>query len=426
MFDFAKSRLYNEEDVQDAVQSAIIIAYLNIQKLRKNVNFKTWITRILINECNKIHNYNKKEKEIVTKYLSDIKMYNDENEKMNFESIIKALNDTEKKIFELYYKENLNIKQISKLLHIKENTIKTSLSRGRNKIRRLITKGMFFALILCMLCATSVIAVSMINYIKSLFNTSSVGVDNEGILNAIENLEWYQEINTEYKYLDEGYEIKPEYVILDETNLYMIFNIRGKESIDKYTDISLVDLKITNENEEIICDKKNMNTNQYAKLLGSKLIEKNEYNIKFLIYMYAENMPNSKKLNIDFSRIILTERRIFNINEKAINTNINFKIDLNEKFINRDYVTYKANNTLISKATVSATGFYAIAEETENIDIQKEKITLIDENNNKYRCNILPMSNIETKKYIIISNLNNTTNNKLKLIISNKEIELKK
>lgn len=60
MYRVAKSILHNECDIEDAMQNTIILAYEKIYKLKKNDYFKTWLIRILINECNKVHKKNKK------------------------------------------------------------------------------------------------------------------------------------------------------------------------------------------------------------------------------------------------------------------------------------------------------------------------------------------------------------------------------
>ena len=51
----AKTKLNNEEDIGDGIQETVLISYKNLKKLRKNEIFKTWIIRILINECNKTY-----------------------------------------------------------------------------------------------------------------------------------------------------------------------------------------------------------------------------------------------------------------------------------------------------------------------------------------------------------------------------------
>ena len=42
---------YTHEDVEDLMQEAFISAYLNLEKFEARSSFKTWITRIMLNQC---------------------------------------------------------------------------------------------------------------------------------------------------------------------------------------------------------------------------------------------------------------------------------------------------------------------------------------------------------------------------------------
>ena len=55
MYIYAKSKLKNNEDAKDAVQSTILEAYESIQNLRDDEKFKAWIRKILINKCRDIY-----------------------------------------------------------------------------------------------------------------------------------------------------------------------------------------------------------------------------------------------------------------------------------------------------------------------------------------------------------------------------------
>ena len=46
--------LRDEQDIADALQNTILSCYENIQRLRESKYFKTWLMRILINECKDI------------------------------------------------------------------------------------------------------------------------------------------------------------------------------------------------------------------------------------------------------------------------------------------------------------------------------------------------------------------------------------
>ena len=49
LYKIAKIRLKNDEDVYDAIQETMIVAFSSIKKLKKADSFKPWIIKILIN-----------------------------------------------------------------------------------------------------------------------------------------------------------------------------------------------------------------------------------------------------------------------------------------------------------------------------------------------------------------------------------------
>lgn len=54
LYHIAKSILRNDEDCADAMQNALLHAFEKLHTLKNEKYFKTWLTRILINECNHI------------------------------------------------------------------------------------------------------------------------------------------------------------------------------------------------------------------------------------------------------------------------------------------------------------------------------------------------------------------------------------
>ena len=47
----ARSILSNQQDAEDAVQEAVCAAYSHLDRLREPEKFKSWLLRILVNEC---------------------------------------------------------------------------------------------------------------------------------------------------------------------------------------------------------------------------------------------------------------------------------------------------------------------------------------------------------------------------------------
>lgn len=136
LYKIAKIRLKNDDDVFDAIQETMLLAYKSLKKLRYNQYFKTWIIKILINECNKIYKNNKKE---YSYEILDNKITSQDNteEKINFNFICNKLNKEEGTIILLYYMEKYTDKEIGKIMNIKENTIRTKRTRAKDKIRKI-------------------------------------------------------------------------------------------------------------------------------------------------------------------------------------------------------------------------------------------------------------------------------------------------
>ena len=119
--------LRNEQDIADALQNAILSCYENIQGLREVKYFKTWLIRILINECKDI-----------------LRQKNRDTELENFEEGIHCedldLDEESRKIVELYYFDEFSVKEIGVLLEMNSNTVSTKLSRARAKLKRVIRR----------------------------------------------------------------------------------------------------------------------------------------------------------------------------------------------------------------------------------------------------------------------------------------------
>ena len=134
----AKTKLSNDDDIADSISETILICYKNIKKLKHDEYFKTWIIRILINECKKTYKRNKKrnlsieDNDLENYIVSEEKFENN----LSFDIVIKDLNDEEKLILTLFYCSEYTTKEISKILNKNENTIRSKISRAKNKLRR--------------------------------------------------------------------------------------------------------------------------------------------------------------------------------------------------------------------------------------------------------------------------------------------------
>ena len=143
LYNIAQIKINNIEDINDVIQETMLKAFKSIKSLNEPKYFKTWITKILINECNKF--YIKKFKHIAL--LDKIIKNKDDNEldlvineieyKMDYNTIMKKLNSKEKTVIILYFYNRFSKKEIADILNISINTVKTRLRRAEEKIKEL-------------------------------------------------------------------------------------------------------------------------------------------------------------------------------------------------------------------------------------------------------------------------------------------------
>lgn len=147
LYRIAKIKLNNEDDISDIIQSTILLAYKNYGKLKEKKYFNTWIIRILLNQCNKF--YKKKAKD--SNFLNCTSLYpenhysdssiSEVNASIDFNLLLKNLNETEQIIISLYYSENFSCYDIAKILDMNINTIRSHIRRAKEKIRKVYEKG---------------------------------------------------------------------------------------------------------------------------------------------------------------------------------------------------------------------------------------------------------------------------------------------
>lgn len=135
LYKVARSYLNNEEDIADAIQETVIDCYEKIGSLREAKYFKTWLTRILINNCNDILRCGRRDSPL--EEAAQIRGESRELERCEFEEVLDALDEKYRIILVLYYGEGFKIREIAQILELEVNTVKSRLSRGRKQFEHM-------------------------------------------------------------------------------------------------------------------------------------------------------------------------------------------------------------------------------------------------------------------------------------------------
>lgn len=128
LYRVAKGILKEEDKCFDAISNTIVKAYINIKKLKKTEYFKTWLIRILINEC---RNILKEDGKVIYTDKAIGEEHNDSYEDFDLMNGINSLEDEFREVILLYYFEDLKGEEIAKILNIKESTVRTRLYRAK-------------------------------------------------------------------------------------------------------------------------------------------------------------------------------------------------------------------------------------------------------------------------------------------------------
>ena len=122
------SMLKNQTDCEDAVQDTILTAYSKLNTLKNEEYFKTWLVRILINNCNK--QLKRRGRITAVEVMPENAEYSDDNS-TEVKMALEKLNPKIRAVIVMRYIEGFSVKEIKEILRIPEGTVKSRLARGR-------------------------------------------------------------------------------------------------------------------------------------------------------------------------------------------------------------------------------------------------------------------------------------------------------
>lgn len=153
LYKTGRSYNYSHEDTQDLMQDTFIDAYRSLHKFENRSSFKTWITKIMLNNC-----YRKAQK-LSTKnetpgYISDqsAPIYSGAHSdafKPVFmkelgtviENALQQLSLDYRLVFSLREINGFSVEETAETLNISQSNVKTRLNRARNMLRKEIEKS---------------------------------------------------------------------------------------------------------------------------------------------------------------------------------------------------------------------------------------------------------------------------------------------
>lgn len=134
----AKTILSDDQDCTDAIQESIVKAFSKIDTLKKDRYAKTWLMRILINECYNIARRINVNEPLDEGYAENMKQA---KENRDYSELYRAVNELKEELripVLLYYMEEFNIREIAQILEISEGAVQKRLVRARKTLKKKI------------------------------------------------------------------------------------------------------------------------------------------------------------------------------------------------------------------------------------------------------------------------------------------------
>ncbi|RAV29942.1 RNA polymerase subunit sigma-70 [Sinomicrobium soli] len=145
MFYIARRYLKREEDAEDAVQDAFILAFRKLHQYREEVSFGAWLKRIVINCClDRI----KMEREHTVSIDGEFLQVADElpgdwvaEDHITSGMVVRAIEslpDSHRYVLMLFLMEGYDHEEIAGILGISEVNSRTLLFRGKKKLQHIL------------------------------------------------------------------------------------------------------------------------------------------------------------------------------------------------------------------------------------------------------------------------------------------------
>lgn len=154
LYKVGRSYGYNHADTEDLMQETYVNAYIHLNSFENRSSFKTWIVRIMLNQC-----YHKKQKFSFQKEIStedgieekSVPMFSNQRTdtgktvintelKQVLEDAVEHIPEDYRIVFTLRELNGMSVNETAEALNISESNVKVRLNRAKGMLRNEIQK----------------------------------------------------------------------------------------------------------------------------------------------------------------------------------------------------------------------------------------------------------------------------------------------
>ncbi len=133
----AFSYTYLKADAEDVLQNVFLKLFQTKNHFNSEEHLKQWLIRVTVNECHNLHRSSWK-KNISFEEIEKSVQASLPDDNIDLHNALLKLPGDYRIIIHMYYYEGYKTKEIAKILHLKEATVRTKLARGRERLKELL------------------------------------------------------------------------------------------------------------------------------------------------------------------------------------------------------------------------------------------------------------------------------------------------
>lgn len=136
LYRIARGFFRERMDIEDAIAQTVLDCWARLSTLREPEYFRTWLIRILINNCKDI--LRKRARLTPLEEYAELPALAEPWDR--FEEMMCCLSDRVRPVMELYYGQGYKIREIAQLLRIPAGTVSSRLHQGRRQLEHILTE----------------------------------------------------------------------------------------------------------------------------------------------------------------------------------------------------------------------------------------------------------------------------------------------
>lgn len=130
--------LRNDADAADAIQEAILRCWRSLGSLRNPAYFKTWATRIVVNESYAVARL--RARTVLADELPDRPQSDPGFAQAEWQMLLGRLSERSRLVVALHYADGYKVAEVAQILDANENTVKGWLAVARREYEKLIAR----------------------------------------------------------------------------------------------------------------------------------------------------------------------------------------------------------------------------------------------------------------------------------------------